>query len=117
MWKVVYNSDLVLTNICIKQLLHPWWYSEHRDPKSLHLSLLSLSSLLSQTKDCSCHFQVSSTLLTRDGMCTRKMANSVLEARALFPLICKVFQVHLECLREIDLLISVQAWWTPAHPI
>lgn len=40
---------------------------------------------------------------------------SVREAPALIPLICKVFQAHLECLHEINLLMSVQAWWTPAH--
>lgn len=38
MWKVVYSSDIVLTEHLHQGATCPWWYSEPRDPTSLCLS-------------------------------------------------------------------------------
>lgn len=60
-------------------------------PLPFYFSLLSLSSLLPQTKSCPCHFQTSSILLTHGRTCTRKTAR---DTPTLFPLTHKMLQAR-----------------------
>lgn len=117
MWKVVYSSDMVLTEhlhqgatMSLGGIVNPG--IPH--PSAFLLLLVSLSSLLPQTKSCPYHFQASSILLTHDRTHTRKTAGlghtdppSSHTQNTSSP-----FRV---CLHGITLLMSVQAGWTPAQ--